>query len=319
MDIYMREACTSGYEWPLQLKHFTEVFDSFDQYIDTSTLLKIVMRFTKQEDIIVSLVTKEYLGVCKLWISTLVKTGITQYIIIAGDNESAVFLDSLNIPNCKIELQTLSDKEGFVSPTGFNEKGLAISSFKLLFVKRLIGMGFNVILSDIDALFLKRPTEDHFNKADVSFQRIVYFPVRIAEAWSFAACGGFFRFQSTDNARLFIDDVINIMRITYDDQIALNVALWESGARWYNNENNAFCNFNHTLQDRITYFKENAAYTVNGVSQVPLLKLRALSPEVFWRNDLIPFDLSKVVVFHPNSPKSESGKLEVFKKYGFDV
>ncbi len=315
----MRLACIRGYEWPAELISLTEVLDTLAGVLDINTLRKLIDTYSKSEDIVVTLVTKEYLGVAKLWLSMLSLVEVKQYIVIAGDVETGLFLDSMNVPNCKVILKNHDDKKNkFTSPTGFTEKGLAISVLKFPFVKLLVELGYNVLLIDIDALLLMKPSAEYFENADVAFQRIVYFPPQIAEIWGFAACGGCFWFRANKKAIGFINKVIDIQRITYDDQIALNVALWESNIQWdISGGNEQYISFNNEIEDTKSYFKDQSAKTFDGIIEAQGMNIRALSPALFWRNDIVPLDLSKVVIFHPNSPKTEAGKLEVFKKYGF--
>jgi hypothetical protein len=320
MNDSMRLECIKGYQWPPELLHHTRVLDSFAGVIHTIALLKTISHYNKSEDIIVTLVSKEYLHVGKLWLSMIKRLNQKQYIVIAADAETAAFLNEMQVPNCCVSLQGLpEDKEGFVSPTGFTEKGLAISALKFPFVRFILEQGFHVLLLDIDALLLQPVSTEHFTGVDIAFQRIVYFPPQIAEVWGFAACGGCFWFRSSPNALNFINKAIDIQRLTYDDQIALNIALWESNITWTGSETDEYIPFNKDRDERMLFFGSQGHKFFNGTAENPCIKVRALSPATFWRNDLLPFDSSQVVVFHPNSPKTEAGKLDVFRKYGFET
>ncbi|MGA7966334.1 MAG: hypothetical protein WCB49_10665, partial [Gammaproteobacteria bacterium] len=58
---------------------------------------------------------------------------------------------------------------------------------------------------------------------------------------------------------------------------------------------------------------------VRGISSQGTLIARALPQALFRRHMFMELPLDDIHIFHPNSPKSDEGKLEVFERYGFPV
>lgn len=312
----MRISCISGYEWPMELIHFTDVLNSLDGKIDLEAFLKIIQSYDTKEDVIVTLLSKEYLNVGKIWLAMLKRIGIKQYVVIAADIDTGVFLDSINVPNCKIIFaEDFNSNENFRSRTGFTDKGLAVTALKYPTVKLILELGYNVLLMDIDSLLFKKPSQEYFINVDIAFQRVVNFPDPIAEIWGFAACSGFVWFRSNRNTIALIDNAIAVQRKVYSDQIALNVALWESNIEW-NQSNNYFKSVSSVEdENRLDSFRNSNDENFDGIGKSPSLKVRALPPNTFWRDNIVPLDLSKLILFHPVSPKEEKGKLDVFKEH----
>ena len=128
MKNQMRMARIVGYEWQKEIFHCTEVLYSIDNRIDLSSFVKTIHSFQRNEKIILSFLSREYLGVGKLWIEMINRIGINQFIIIAADDETELYLNSLNVPNCKVELnESVNINKDYQGRTGFSEKGLAIT------------------------------------------------------------------------------------------------------------------------------------------------------------------------------------------------
>lgn len=316
MQDKVKLACIEGYEWQKEFSHCTDILYSLDDKIDLNAFLKTISSYDIKENIIVSLLSKEYLSVGKLWLEMISRIGIKQYIIIAADNETEFFLNSLGVPNCRVTLkESDSQNNNFKSRTGFTMKGLAVTILKFPFVKKILQLGYNVLLMDIDALLLKTLPEEYFLNVDVAFQRIIYFPKPIAKVWGFAACSGFVWFRSNESTLSLIDNTIEMQQKVYCDQIALNLALWESDLNWMQADYNEPELADNEMSHRINIFKSQASQNIDGYGMKFKIKTRALAPTLFWRNDFVDFDFSKTILFHPNSPKEENGKLQVFKNY----
>jgi hypothetical protein len=309
MESSMRTSCISGYEWPDDLLYCTELLDSIEGKIDLAALLNIVDAYDKSKEIIITLLSKEYLEIGKLWISLLNNIDVEQYIVIAADTETGLFLDAANVPNCRVLIDHIVQADtGFKSSTGFTAKGLAITAIKYPLVKLLLELGYHVLLMDIDALLLRKPSKKHFEGADIAFQRIIYFPRFIVRVWGFAACSGFVWFRSNQQTIQLIQNAIQIQKEVYSDQIALNVALWESNVLWEQKDDIMI-----DPENQLSAFQSNDKKTIDGFGSSPAIRIRALPSKLFWRNDVVPFDPSLVILFHPNSLKDEQDKLRIFK------
>lgn len=300
MKANLAKACYIGYEW-------SQEFSGHQGKIDTKLFTNIIKSFNKSSAVIVTLLSKEYLKVAKLWLIHFNKLKLKQLIVVSTDIETSLYLDSLNISNYLIVLnKNCGDTTNYKSRTGFTSKGLAITTLKYSIVKLILKLGYNTLLMDIDAILLKPIPNKYFADVDIAFQRVVYFPDPIAKVWSFTACSGFVFFRSNKRVLNFINNTIKIQRKTYDDQIALNVALWNNNIKWHKAES-IIDNFE--LEERKKHFAINSTKTIYGMGSKTKIRIKALPPNKFWRNDIVPLEISKVILLHPNSEKTELGKL----------
>jgi hypothetical protein len=316
MDLDISLQCIKGYEWPKEFLLDDDFFNSAIKKIDQAEFKRVTKSFSKSIPVILTFLSKEYLSVGKIWMSMLKQNGIKQYLIIAADEESKKYLDSINQPSCRV-LISESNKLGneYKSRTGFTEKGLRITSLKFPLVKELLELSFNVLLMDIDALLLAPLPFEYFSNIDIAFQRILFLPEPIANVWGFAACSGFVWCQSNHQTKTVINSAIAVQRKTYDDQIALNVALYESNISWLNLEQDYVVSAKMEFSEREKLFTSNGKNIIKGIGKETGIKVVALSPQKYWRNDCVPYELENVILFHPNSKKSDIDKLEVFKNY----
>lgn len=312
----MKYDCIRGYEWPGENHDGSGILNIFRDQLNIEAYSRLITKYNKSDDIIITFLSKEYLELGKLWLSALKRIGLNQYIIIAVDKETGLFLDSLKVPNYKIIVNGHSVAgEKFISRTGFTAKGLEITALKYPFVKLSLDLGFNVLLMDIDALLLRTIPPEYFSNTDIAFQRVVYFPERIAKEWGFAACSGFVWFRRNNKTIDFICRIMELQYQTYDDQIVLNLGLWEEDITWLCKEHIFPARNDDDLTQRLKFFKQNDDKVFDGHAQNSKLTIRALPPTLFWRNNVIPFRSSEVILFHPNSPKDELEKLRVFREY----
>ncbi len=303
---------TEKYLWPDRLLNHLDDLQSGDKLYDIKELEIILNSFDKRNSVIVSFLTKEYIKVGKLWLSMIRKLEISQILIVAGDKETGEFLDRIDVPNLKICFS--DDSVGELNPTGFSDKGLKIGSLKFPVLRDIISYGFSAILTDIDALFIRSGWEVDIECFDVAFQRILTFPRPIAEQWGFAACGGFICYTSSEKSLLLLDRAMRLQQEVCDDQVVFNLALFEEEIAWTGSgSSDIFLDKNL----RKEAFGARAADNIDGVGNKSGIKVRALAPEVYWRHDFIPLDKTKVKIFHPNSPKTDMEKLEIFSSFGY--
>ena len=62
--------------------------------------------------------------------------------------------------------------------------------------------------------------------------------------------------------------------------------------------------------ERKIHFKDISNKTLNGIGVKTGIRIKSLSPQVFWRNDIVPFEISNAILFHPNSEKTETEKIK---------
>lgn len=306
--------CTSGYEWKDEMLEHTKPLHSLNGILDFDSFYSIVKTWEVSRPVVITFLSKEYLSVGEIWISKMKQTSTKQYLIIATDEETKFFLDSTHEPNCRVWLdESAHSSLSFLSRTGFTEKGLSVTAVKFPVVREILKINFDVFLMDIDALLLSNLPFSFFSKIDVAFQRVVYFPEPIARVWKFAACSGFIWFKSNKKTIELLNNVIEEQLKVYSDQLAFNIALWKSKIKW-RYSNNSEKGQTEKL-DTKDFFIENHKKKIFGIAETRGIKFCALPTYSFWRNDFIPFNPINILVFHPNSPKSSEGKIQMFKKY----
>lgn len=313
----LRQKSIEDYLWP---KGFTECInplESFSSVVDINNLQKTISQYDKNLDIFLSFLSKEYLVVGQMWYSYFSKSGNKQHLIIVTDKASVDFCKKNSITHfvC-LYPEKFENDTSYLSKTGFSKKGLAITALKFPFVKFLVQSGYNTFLVDIDALILQSNIDKFTKGADISFQRVVYFPRSISEIWGFAICSGFIWFKSNSKVCNLLDRVINMQKITYSDQAAINIVLFEGDICWLRKKEQKKLSL-LTNQKLFELFSKEAPFIIDGYCNSLDINLKALPPTSFWRNDIIPFEKPQIIVFHPNSAKKQEEKLETYKKYGF--
>jgi hypothetical protein len=304
------------FKWTAETYSCTGVLNSLDGLLYVDELSETIKSFGNDQNIIITFLSKELLETGKIWLSTVHRLGIKSYIVFAVDIETSTYLKTLNIPNCFVRLNDFSQENtNYKSKTGFTKRGLSIIALKYPIVKLLLERNLNIILCDIDALIVKPLPFEYFENYDIAFQRILYLPKSLVQIWGFAACTGFVWFKSSNIIIDIIKNCIAIQKKIYSDQVALNIALWNENLIWnalYSTEEQ---NFNREFKEICSVFTDQSFQNIDGISQISKIKLMALSPETFWRNDVVPLDWKKVIIFHPNSLKSDIEKIKTFNKY----
>jgi hypothetical protein len=300
------------FEWPQSIQ--PELFNS-NALVDYAGLADILKTLSLDKDLVVTFLSKEYLAVGKLWLSHLKNLKCLNVIVIAVDSETGTFLTKQRIPfvRAKLSEQILSLQKGSIR-SNYAPRIIAITSLKFLVVKFCIKYGINTILCDIDAVILQDPAKWFSPNLDISFQRVTIFPKEFVFKWGFSACSGFVRFKASPNMSAFLGLAIQAQSRVISDQLALNLALFYSQLSW--DVTIGPTTDQHSLNDSFAiradkyYFGKLAKFG---------LTVEALPATSFWRHSFILPDWEKIVVCHPNSPRTQEGKLKIFKSLNFEV
>ena len=309
-------ACCKDYTWPTPSSdpalHGFRLHDP----LYPSLVGEALGKCDREKDLIASVLSREYLRVGVVWLDHIKRCEGLQCIIFTTDKESSRLVHSYGLPHVEIALPKSVAPDRYRTRTGFTERGISITTMKWPIVSYCVEAGFDTIFVDIDALIL-RPfdfTED-MRSADVAFQRVVYFPEPIAKQWGFAACTGFIRFRATSHSLNLLYRASQNQSFTYDDQIALNAALWDADLVWSSHLPERLEGDLMDMRYRKSLFAQLGSRTFYSTARNAPLVACALPPLQFWRNDVIPFDPSVAKVFHPNTAKDALSKLETFRAY----
>jgi hypothetical protein len=304
----LRIQCIRGYEWPGDIKTLlpTEIEDlDFDE----GALLRLASEKPNLDYFFLIFLSREYLELGLLWAKCAVQAGVDRFAIATVDDETLSVLSQAGIPHFKMCLpKELAHMEQYKNPAGFNGKGLAIIYSRLQLVKFLVKRQINVLACDVDALIMKNPRPFLKGDTDITFQRVVFFPKALARVWGFTACAGFVAFRGCNKVATFLDCVFANQREVSSDQIALNLALLEQGAKW-----SLVNNASQTDEHLLNTFSRHASQSIMGHIQNLDISLKALPATTFWRHSFINLDRNSNVVLHPNSPKCAQVKLDIFR------
>ncbi len=267
--------------------------------------------------IAVTFISQEYAGVGLNWVEAMRRIGWRNYLVIAGDEATYRDLCALAVPCVESRLEITAMDSTYVSSLGFTHKGLAMTAMKFPIVHTLLRLGLNVIMSDADTVWLKSPVKAIGNwNVDVAFQRVVYFPRAIAKLWGFAACSGFACFRSSAGTIALLKACIDEHQGVQDDQVAINLALLSAGTCWERNLRCPALEEKRTDADLISDFRREGKRQIRGRTTEHGLDVVALPHDQFWRHNWFDSDLSEMIVCHPNTEKSDSGKRQRFKELG---
>ncbi|GAB4837932.1 Arabinosyltransferase rra3 [Ancistrocladus abbreviatus] len=124
-------------------------------------LAKILEKVAIQKELIVALANsyvKEMLGV---WFTNIKRVGIPNYLVVALDDEVADFCKSNDVPVYQRDPDEGIDKIG---KTGTNH---AVSGLKFRILREFLQLGYGVLLSDVDIVYLQNPFDYLYRDSDV--------------------------------------------------------------------------------------------------------------------------------------------------------
>jgi hypothetical protein len=286
--------------------------------MDLDKLAEVAAAVHRQNELGFTIISKEYIQTGLNWIHAMHKIGLTNFLVIAGDIFTAEKLNERCIPHILAEIDESDFGSSFVSTTGFSAKGLAVSAFKFPVAHFLLVSGYNVVLSDADAIWMHDPMP-YLRDTDLAFQRIVYHPPAIARLWGFAACGGFLSLRSGQQTISFIEDCLKGHQQLLSDQVAVNLALLEGQPDWQCEHTDWMLPVSGSQHDRASLeaaFDKFAKSPIRGKLRQGGLEVLALPHDKFWRHEFVTHSLQDTVIAHPNSPKDDVEKMKIFDAMG---
>jgi hypothetical protein len=315
----IRTLSAKDFRWTPDLEPVRQKWNDLASVIDPQTLERQAALVQRDRTVCVTFVSREYLRVGMYWLGAIHRLELSNVLVIAGDEPTSAALTARGVACVRADLGAEPGNSSYRSASGFTWKGFAMATLKLPVVRFLLAQGYDVVLSDVDALWLQDPLPHCRGLADIAFQRACYFPTALVQAWGLTVCSGFVYWRSAPGTIAFLDSCLNESRQVQDDQIALNLALVEADAVWPHLELGTGASAWHpgaALEDIRASFATMARRPLRGWTRRHGLDLLALPHHQFWRHSLVPATLSEMVVCHPNSPKDELGKIRTFNAMG---
>lgn len=114
-------------------------------------LAKILEKVAVQREIIVALANSNVKDMLEVWFTNIKRVGIPNYLVVALDEEISRFCESNDVPVYKRDPDEGIDS---VARTGGNH---AVSGLKFRILREFLQLGYSVLLSDVDIVYLQNP------------------------------------------------------------------------------------------------------------------------------------------------------------------
>ncbi|KAF4368068.1 hypothetical protein F8388_002679 [Cannabis sativa] len=124
-------------------------------------LANILKKFAVQNEIIVALANSNVKSMLEIWFNSIKKVGITNYLVVALDDEIVDFCKSNEVPFYQRDPEDAIDS---IAKTGGNH---AVSGTKFRILREFLQLGYSVLLSDVDIVYLQNPFDYLHRDSDI--------------------------------------------------------------------------------------------------------------------------------------------------------
>lgn len=124
-------------------------------------LAKTLEKVAVKRELIVALANSNVKDMLEVWFSSIKRVGIPNYLVVALDEEIANFCRHNNVP---VYERDPNDGIDLVGRTGGNH---AVSGLKFQILREFLQLGYSVLLSDTDIVYLQNPFEHFHRDSDV--------------------------------------------------------------------------------------------------------------------------------------------------------
>lgn len=124
-------------------------------------LSKILEKISVNKEVIVALANSNVKEMLEVWFTNIKRVGIPNYLVVALDEDIASFCQSNNVPVYKRDPDEGIDS---VARTGGNH---AVSGLKFRILREFLQLGYSVLLSDVDIVYLQNPFNHLYRDSDV--------------------------------------------------------------------------------------------------------------------------------------------------------
>ncbi|XP_044474789.1 arabinosyltransferase RRA3-like [Mangifera indica] len=124
-------------------------------------LAKILEEVAVGKEVIVALANSNVKSMLKVWFTNIKNTGIINYLVVALDDSIAEFCRTNDVPVYKKDPDEGIDS---LARTGGNH---AVSGLKFRILREFLQLGYSVLLSDVDIVYLQNPFDYLYRDSDV--------------------------------------------------------------------------------------------------------------------------------------------------------
>ncbi|XWS21085.1 hypothetical protein CRYUN_Cryun30bG0025000 [Craigia yunnanensis] len=124
-------------------------------------LAKILEEVAVRKELIVALANSNVKEMLEVWFSSIKRVGIPNYLVIALDDPIVEFCKSNDVPVYK------RDPDKGVDAIGRTGGNHAVSGLKFRILREFLQLGYSVLLSDVDIIYLQNPFNHLYRDSDV--------------------------------------------------------------------------------------------------------------------------------------------------------
>ncbi|MED6204145.1 Arabinosyltransferase rra3 [Stylosanthes scabra] len=124
-------------------------------------LVKLLEKIAVRQELIVALANRNVKEMLEVWFTNIKRVNITNYLVVALDDEIEQFCQSNQVPVYKRDPDAAVDNIG---KTGGNHK---VSGLKFRILREFLQLGYGVLLSDVDIVYLQNPFDHLYRDSDV--------------------------------------------------------------------------------------------------------------------------------------------------------
>lgn len=125
------------------------------------TLSKILEKVAVRKELIVALANSNVREMLKFWVDNIKRVGVPNFLVVALDDETELFCKSNDVP---VYRRPPDENVDSIGKTGGNH---AVSGLKFNILREFLQLGYSVLLSDIDIVYLQNPFDHLFRDSDV--------------------------------------------------------------------------------------------------------------------------------------------------------
>ncbi|XP_031124241.1 arabinosyltransferase RRA3-like [Ipomoea triloba] len=124
-------------------------------------LAKILADVAIGKEIIVALANSNVKAMLEVWFTSIKKVGIPNYLVVALDDTIVNFCKENDVPFYK------RDPDAAVDSVGKSGGNHAVSGLKFRILREFLQLGYSVLLSDVDIVYLQNPFDHLYRDSDV--------------------------------------------------------------------------------------------------------------------------------------------------------
>lgn len=124
-------------------------------------LAKILEKVAVRKELILVLANLNVQDMLEVWFTNIKRVGIPNYLVVALDDEMAEFCKSNDVPFYK------RDPDMGIDNVAKNGSNHAVSGLKFGILREFLQLGYSVLLSDVDIVYLQNPFDHLYRDSDV--------------------------------------------------------------------------------------------------------------------------------------------------------